>query len=285
MVIRNEETGLTLPPAPEFGLDGAWPPVETEWVPIRWQLFSAVPSYHFDRCADIAYAIATRFGSGEDGGGPLYTENALNDDFLYRSVFAEIDEVVGEDKPKQWTWLHIKSAKIGDTDFRTSHIELRRMVHSVRWRRNNSVTKLPPSTVHEMTHDITTGLSIEHSQTLANSFGLSLGGKVAVAPAQLSSRLQQEFGLRLGITSQERRSTKLTLSNPSNDRYRLFALWHVDHRITVDNLYVGLYTKDFQGPKAGFFDNVRPSWDQLADIEYVADSDPHITYAEGSLTA
>lgn len=142
------------------------------------------------------------------------------------------------------------------------------------------MTKLPPGAVHEMTYSITTGLSIEHSQTLADSFGLNLGGNAGGIQAQLNSRLQQEFGLRLDITFQENRSTKLTLSNPGSDKYRLFAAWHVDYQITVDALYIGRYQKSFEAFKYGTFDVVRPAWDQRARIEFIADSDPHITYAD-----
>lgn len=286
-MFRDEETGLRLPPAPEFGPDGTWPPVETEWVPLRWQLFTTFTSRrfnaeagHFDAEADIAQAIATRFGGDEEGGGPLYNENALSDDFLYRSVFANIDSVEGI-VDRRGTLALFKSAKIGDGQVDTVHQELRRMVHSVRWQRSNPVIKLPPSTEHETTHSITTGLSVEHSQTLARSFGLSLGGRAHSVQSQLSSGLQEQFGLRLGITSQEQRSRTLRLSNPSSDRYRLFALWHVDHRITVAHLYVSrYYTKDFEASGFGFFDVVRPAWGQLASVEYVADSDPHLTYVE-----
>ncbi len=281
-MFRDEETGLRLPPAPEFGLDGTWPPVETEWVPLRWQLFTTVTSRQFDAEADIAHAIATRFGVDEEGGGPLYNENALDDDFLYRSVFANIDEVEGI-VDRKGTGIIFKSTKIGDGEVDTVHQELRRMVHSVRWRRSNPVIKLPPSTEHETTHSITTGLSVEHSQALARSFGLSLGGNARGVQSQLSSHLQEQFGLRLDITSQEQRSTKLKLNNPSSDRYRLFALWHVDHRITIAHLYISRhYTKDFEASGFGFFDVVRPAWGQLASIEYVAGSDPHLTYAEVS---
>ena len=87
-----------------------------------------------------------------------------------------------------------------------------------------------------MTHSVTTGLSVEHSQKLADSLGLSLGGNLLGIQATLSGQLQQEFGLKLDITSQEQHSTTLTLTNPSDTLCRVFALWHVDQRISVDVL-------------------------------------------------
>lgn len=41
MLIRSYDTGLALSPAPEFSSDGLWPPTETEWLPVRWELFEA----------------------------------------------------------------------------------------------------------------------------------------------------------------------------------------------------------------------------------------------------
>jgi hypothetical protein len=46
---------------------------------------------------------------------------------------------------------------------------------------------------------------------------------------RLSSQLQQQFALRVEISAEEKREVELTLANPSDDRYRLFAMWHVDH--------------------------------------------------------
>ncbi len=43
MLIRSQEVG-TLPSAPEFGDTGTWPPTATDWLPLRWELFSAETS-------------------------------------------------------------------------------------------------------------------------------------------------------------------------------------------------------------------------------------------------
>ena len=122
-----------------------------------------------------------------------------------------------------------------------------------------------------MTHSVTTGLSVEHSQKLADSLGLSLGGNLPGIQATLSKQLQQEFGLKLDITSQEQHSTTLTLTNPSDTLYRVFALWHVDQRISVDALTVstGRHRSEHM-----------PAWEPRGSPEFVVDSDPHLTYTE-----
>lgn len=281
VLIRSRETGLALSAAPEFGSDGAWPPVATDWLPLRWELFDAPSLKWIHSGAIAAHAISLRFGTDKDRGEPLLAENALSDEFLYDSIFADINEVRIVFSDQRRTTFDLNSEKIVDRDFDAENRELRRLVHLVRWRRRDPITRLPPGATHEMTHSVTTGLSAEHSQMLADSLGLRLGGNAGGIQANLSSQLQQEFGLRLEITSQEQRGTKLTLSNQRWNRYRLFALWHVDHRITVDALTTGGEQKSMEAWKfAGVMDVIRPAWESRGSTEFVTDSAPHLTYTE-----
>jgi len=139
-----------------------------------------------------------------------------------------------------------------------------------------------------MMHSLTTGLSVERSQELAGSLGLSLGANVTGVQAQLSSQLQQKFGFKLDITAQEEMSTKLTLTNQRNDRDRLFALWHIDHMVTVDALSVPV--KRWQGglwsAVVGRGDRVylgfscsgyQASWTRLGSAEFMTSNEPFIT--------
>jgi hypothetical protein len=67
---------------------------------------------------------------------------------------------------------------------------------------------------------------------------------------RLSSQVNKEFGLRLEITAQEESTRTLTLVNQSENRYRRFALWHIDHQITVTALdLVGYEHLDSAGYK------------------------------------
>jgi hypothetical protein len=89
---------------------------------------------------------------------------------------------------------------------------------------------------------------------------------------RLSSQLQQQFALRVDISAEERREVELTLANPSDDRYRLFTMWHVDHLIKVDALSAPL--------AIGTSDDFHPVWTPRGRTEFVTESEPHITYAE-----
>jgi hypothetical protein len=269
VLIRNQDTGLSLPRAPEFGFDGAWPPVAIDWVPLSWALFLADPS---DRDPDsvAGTALSHKLASGL----LLRTEDVLGDDFLCTDIIEILQR--RRTRALMRKLLGKRAAKIsedleGIPDSPAAHGELRRVVRSTRWRRKDSVTQLPPGATYEMTHSVTTGLSVEHSQTLADSLGLSLGGNLLGIQATLSRQLQQEFGLKLDITSQEERSTTLTLTNPSDTLYRVFALWHVDQRISVDALTVstGRHRSEHM-----------PAWEPRGSPEFVVDSDPHLTFAE-----
>jgi hypothetical protein len=39
VLIKNQESSRTLQGAPEFGPNGTWPPVETEWLPLQLEVF------------------------------------------------------------------------------------------------------------------------------------------------------------------------------------------------------------------------------------------------------
>ena len=152
--------------------------------------------------------------------------------------------------------------------------ELRQLVHCVRWRRKDPVIQLPPDASHELAHTVTTGLSLEQSQTLTESLGLDLGGKAVGLQAKLSYKLQEQFGLQLSITATEETSTKLTLSNQSKDRYRIFALWQVDHRLSVYSLKVPVKINISQDPQ--------PEWKLCDQAEFTIANQPFITYTEVS---
>jgi hypothetical protein len=299
VLLRNHETGLTLRQAPEFGPDGAWPPLASDWVPLRWELFEADQS---DFRAVAAYAVVRSeyFAPYRDQKiSPLsddsyLTEDGLLEDFPGRVMLANFPPirllrvVLALSKTGQVLQAGAAAENPFDSAYERSKLidleapdyehEMRRLVYSVRWRRKDPVTRLPPGVTHEMTHSVTTGLSVAHSETLADSLGLSLGMEAVGIQAKLSSQLQQQFGLTLEITAQEQRSTKLTVSNPSADRTRLFALWHVDHRVAVDALSINSQVISEDSYK--IFYNAKPAWEPRGSIEFATESDPHITFAE-----
>ena|ERR1039457_238430 len=150
--------------------------------------------------------------------------------------------------------------------------ELRRVVHAVRWQRQDPVIQLPPGSTLEVTHSVTTGLTVERSQMLAKSLGLSTGTNAAGVQARLSSQLNREFRLQLDIRAQEEKTRKLTVTNESAAHYRRFALWHVSHRITVDALDVPIH-EECSTPCFA-------TWVRRGDVEFVLGAHPFLTYTE-----
>ena len=63
---------------------------------------------------------------------------------------------------------------------------------------------------------------------------------------------------------------KFTLSNTSDDRCRLFALWRVDHQISVSAL-------NAQVDSGGA---LHSTWIPLEEAEFATANDPFITYIE-----
>lgn len=297
VLIRNQETGLSLRSAPEFGPGGSWPPLVTDWVRVRYELFDASQT---DLGAMVAYRAIQQANFDPslplfDPAHPLFLEDGLRNDFLFGSVFGEYQEgtrlsVSLSRKKGKINFIRVDFPTdgtdfLGKSQFLQSvfESELRRVVHSVRWRRTDPVTQLPPGASNVTTDSITTGLSIEYSQTLASSLGISIGpGLSGVAQANLSSQLQQQFGITLQITSQEQTSDQLTVPNPSADRSRLFAFWHVDHRIDVDFLTIGPQVGTGPAPDSPGVAHFarRPTWTPLNSVEFATKSAPHVTFTE-----
>jgi hypothetical protein len=289
MLIRNQETGLSLGSAPEFGKNAEPPPVTSDWVPIRWELFD-VPPTSID--CSIPYSILKvyrKFAKDSNIADPLLTGDALNVSEFCEEVFshtsAQIESVDSPDRVNFWintgTTTLSGKARVGKfppwgflvgVPDRTEG-ELRKLVHSIRWKRKDPVVQLAPGSTREEAHSITTGLSVEHSLMLAQSLGLNIGGESPGIQTSLSSQLQQQYGLKIQITNQCERSTKSTLSNPEAGQYRLYALWHVEHRITVDSLCVPVSKLSSSG--------IIPVWDSQTVAEFTVEVDNFVmTYAE-----
>lgn len=270
-MIRSQEAGQ-LSSAPEFGQDGTWPPVTTEWLPLRWELFEAESTEFLTLVASHIWTMNV-----VPGHDPRLEEDALRSDFLYETIFNDCwvnyinnrGDVIIRAYGVERLLPSDRKARIRALRGVRYDSELRRLVHAVRWQRQDPVIQLPPGATHEVTHSVTTGLSVEHSLALAKSVGLDVGGKIAGHQTKLNSQLRQEFGFKLAITAREEQTKKLTLTNQSSDQYKLFAMWHVDHRITVDALSVDIIGRPGR-PK--------PTWNPRSSVEFATTSEPFVTF-------
>ncbi len=275
MVIRAQDTGLELPPPPPFGRQGSWPPVATEWVPIRWELFEAqVPSVDLFSIAANALALIPDDASLPVA-APVLKEDPLSNDFLYEAFFAKVTDIsMMTSIASRKVNIHIEYAphsgrkdRMLEYSGKKMHKELRRLVYYSRWRRQDPPVRLPPKGHYTVRYSVTTDISVEQSQALAGSLGLSFGSNAVGAQAKLGSQLQQRLGVK--IAAQEGRDRELSLFNPSYNRTRLFALWHREHLMSIDALSAAIGVGDF-----------RPVWVTRDSIGFMEDTDPHVIHTD-----
>ena len=234
-----------------------------------------------------------------NGDYSLLEKDALKQDFPYQEIFSQaqvagrgyefdctIDLHIGDDSLSARKQKH--AALINGTRYANagpgypnawrailSNHELRRLIYSARWHRMDPVTQLPPGSTLELTHTVTAGLSTERSQKLSRSLGVTVGGDTKVLQAHLSSKLQDEFGFTFSVTNEEQRSIKLTLTNTSDSRYRLIALWRLDHKITIDTVIDESLSPKVAGVSV-------PRWSRKNEVEFVATNEPVVTFANTS---
>lgn len=297
MLIKNQESGLTLPHAPEFGPDGTWPSAQTEWLPLRWQVFTRDAS-------DLAASVGWMFFVANP---PLTSDDTSFREFCHDP--AALASIMDLGAWKDGVSVGLTNGQEELTEFRMHSIsafdrkargvsmtvaggtsrsrryqdsypqQVQQLEHSVRWRREDPPTQLPPAATYELTHTVTTGLSIERSQTLAKSLGLDLGVQELGLQAKLSEKLQQQFGLKFNINEAEETSRKLTLTNPNDDCYRVFSLWQVDHQLTVKvlNVKIEIYQRKLKPTR---FHHIIPRWELRDQAQFVISNQPFITYAD-----
>jgi hypothetical protein len=151
--------------------------------------------------------------------------------------------------------------------------EMRRLRHWARWHRKDPVAQLAPGTTFDETYSVTTGLTSERSRSLAESLDLGIrAGYASVIQTELSTGLNQQFGMSLNITKQAQVTRQLRLTNESPNSYRLFALWHVERLIVVD-----LSPNGFPIPGGDQYLNA--VGESRGRYEFTSEDSPFITYA------
>jgi hypothetical protein len=301
VLIKSQESGLALPHAPGFGPGGAWPPAQTEWLPLRWQVFAREASNLGTAIGWMLFVanppnISDNTSFEEFCGNPACLNSTV--EFTYSRPKLSVKLPCGEEGAMTFGLSSISEFERNARGVKVSVTggvprpgiptrlwkgasrpqQIQQLVHSVRWRREDPPTQLPPAATYEMTHTATIGLSTEHSQALAKSLGLDIGGRAPGLQTKLSQGLQQQFGFKLNITETTEVSKKLTLTNPNSDRYRAFSLWQMDHLLAAKVLDLPI---KFHVPKAeGIFTWWHPHWTLCDQVQFTVSNEPFITYAD-----
>jgi hypothetical protein len=103
-------------------------------------------------------------------------------------------------------------------------------VYEQYWEREDPPTQVAPGGEVTRSVSLRVGLTKERAREVTKSLGLS-GGR---ANLTLSSQLASKTATKITVATEEVETRGITLRNPdANDRYRLFALWHLISRLSV----------------------------------------------------
>jgi len=172
------------------------------------------------------------------------TNDVLREDFLEDYLVWESEQLA--------RGLHLDVERRSNSE----RLELRRLIYSKRWEREDPVIQLSAGSSLEVTHRVRVGLNMERTQTLAKALGMRIGGSVA----EIGSHLEQQLEVRLEISSEEERTKALSLT--PGIRPRRFAIWDIAHQVKVEALDI------VTDP----FGTVRSRWLPRGQVEFVANS-------------
>ena len=206
--MRPDGGAVVLGNPPPFGAGGAWPPLESSPVIITSAMFYVAPR------------------PGQAGGEYRTT-------LVRRSAPTAAKVAVGVTVPIVGVGMLgysaikkiMKKTKSGDVG------QVREIVYSQAWGRDDPIVQLPPGAAHEHGYSMTWGISETQTRELAQSLGLKLG-KTGALTGELSSK----FGIATTISEQRSVTDTVKLSNDGTRTYRLYARWFVRHEITVHRL-------------------------------------------------
>ena len=207
---------MDIGPPPEFGRDGTPPPITSNPVEIaRWDLKQTLFTMIENGLA--TQRLAERIeGPADAGVGRLLATIPLvaSIHFQEKKAIKRLLQARGAS--------HLKWEEVGGWKLHT--------VYTHYWQREDPTTQLPPGTTTEITLSLRVGLSQEHVHEVATSLGVSGKGS---NPLGLSGQLSEKSTMKIALSTEKQVTRKVILTNPSNDMYRLFALWHVVHRLLL----------------------------------------------------
>lgn len=214
----GDSGAVVLGDPPPFGAGGAWPPLESRPVVIASAVFHTAvrpgrPSgeYQTTLARWSALKPGTKVAAGTLAG-----------------VAGLVVPIAGVTMLGYWAVKKtLKKARTEKAD------EVREVVYSQAWGRDDPIVQLPPGATHEQSFSMTCGISETKTRELAQSLGLKLG-KGAVLTGELSSK----FGIATTISEERTVTDTVTLRNDGAQSYRLYARWFVRHEITVQSLAV-----------------------------------------------
>jgi hypothetical protein len=151
-------------------------------------------------------------------------------------------------------------------------IDIRRLVYSQYWRREDPILQLPPGAEEKVSVSLMSGMTEMRSREFSSSLGFK-----TTTPVELSGELAAKFGFQISVTSETTVNRERTLRNPSNSKDWRFALWSVIHRLEVSTLTMppGTLVEDALAGR------VKPTDEEsLHVVEVQRDRFPEVTWCE-----
>ena len=217
-------TAIVLGSPPEFGRDGSWPPVSSQAVVVSTKTFAIG-----EDAPDPSHipSTTTRTTTAKSGGGSASALAGASGAMAGAVVLGPIGFVLGAGLVAAVARRKRQHRRIEPE----RESEVRMLIYSQLWRRDDPIVQLPPGTTQEKTYTVTTGIERSHTRELSRSLGLKTGDALA-----LSASLATRFGTQITLKAQESRTDTLRLQNDGAESYRRFARWSVIHRLEVVSL-------------------------------------------------
>jgi hypothetical protein len=140
-------------------------------------------------------------------------------------------------------------------------VEIRRIRHTLFWRRDNPVTQLVPGATRRVKSSTTLGLSSAEAIELSSSLGLHGGLPNIVG---LNGQISRKLGETINLSFQRQDEEELTLTNDRTGYYKLFAIWHPVQRLDID------FLANMQSLR-------RLGWFKLTSVSFAEDSSVQLT--------
>ena len=200
--------GIVVGAPPEFGADGSWPPLRSSPVFVGQEsvlLLAEKPT--------LAITTHKRRVAAAAGVTTLLTAG------LALLIWVPVGAIVMVRRKlaaRRWA----KLARGSDAES-----EIRKLVYSQQWVRDDPIIQLPPGTAQEKQFSIAGGITQTHMQELAKSLNIPAG--------ELSTALSSKIGFEVNVKVEASQTETLRLQNDSPEKYRLYARWSVVHRLDV----------------------------------------------------
>jgi hypothetical protein len=146
----------------------------------------------------------------------------------HKEVLLPVQSASDDELDQVLSWFHEQRQHAPSSRRRMTQI--RRIQVYKYWARDEPISRLAPGTSSSKTVEVSVGISRQTSRELAVQLGVH-----DLTFMRLTSQVSTRVAESITMTKQRKVAYTLTLDNTANsDRYRLFAIWHIENMVKVD---------------------------------------------------